>query len=471
MHPPAFTPFPRTGSLSIPSLPTRFHNSKPTVEFDGKIALDKIWPALTQNGRMSSAESEASEQQLRSGAERPGTVADIIQHFITYGLKGRDDDDGNGGAPRGTGSQATRTKGQQQEGEKVSVQEGTQGGSSSVASNRVTHPEPAASAFAVPASLQLPSVATSVAAAHSPTRDNQATLAAASSTNDPQTCIPNTPSPLQQQPRSQPRHTPRAAVAPAATTAVLPSGAASPTAASERSATSAAGGAPASVASTIPFSFLARQRRQQQHEGQLSELSEKLVSETSAAFDARMRAANCELEMLRGCNEAAAGEYEQAADVASALAQFAHDASARQAATAGALALAPEVLQKLTRVEAAVGALEGACKALERRAAAVLKERERERERGRVVAAAAPVAVGLTSSVTASASVGTAAAAAAAAAAAGAVSSGFSSLVGGIGDGGAAAYKMMVGGFRGAGGGAGVGGEGQQGGGALAPQH
>jgi hypothetical protein len=412
----------------------------------------KIWPALTDNGRLSPDESAVAHSQLTAATERPGTVAEIVHHFISYGLtgskNGKEDDDtgGSGGQQQQQNTAAT----------------GGGGG---------------ASAAAAEAAELLKGLAIKSSAPSSGTSSPLRPIATAA---------------------------PAGALARRQSSGAAPgSGAASPTAASERSSV-----AHASM-STVPFSFLARQRRHQQHEEMLDELSSEVVADAAAAFDARMRAANCELELLQGADAAAAAEYERAADIAAALAKFSGDLSERQSAAAAALALAPQLLGKLSGLQSAVAGLEASTKALEKRVAGMAREQaaaERGRSRGGGGAAAAAaaaaaasasaggaeaaapaavepdpssssptaaaaieakVAAAAASSITATVTAGASAGTAAAAAAAAAVTSRFSTLVGGIGDGGAAAYKMVVGSFSGAAGG-GASGGGAQGGGGVA---
>ncbi|GBG00273.1 hypothetical protein Rsub_12999 [Raphidocelis subcapitata] len=267
------------------------------IEFDGPIAMEKIHPALTDNGRLSPAESAASWGQLTSGHERPGTVAEVVEHFFRHGITGGgggEDDDGGGGGDGADGAKV----------------------------------------------------------------DAEAAAAAEAAA-------------------SPPPPAPRASRASGAA-----SGATSPTAASERSAppggagiSAGGGGGAGSVASSAaPFSFLARQRRAQAHEELLAEHASDLVASASDGFDARMRAAGCDVELLAGANGAAAEEYARAADIAEALARFASDLSGRQSGASEAVALAPQILAGLGGLAASVAALDGATKALERRVAAMARE-------------------------------------------------------------------------------------------------
>lgn len=105
------------------------------------------------------------------------------------------------------------------------------------------------------------------------------------------------------------------------------SAASSPTVASARS--SMAG---SSSAAAVPFSKLAYQRQTADREERLSSGMQRLVNSVDAAFDLHMERLGCEAGLLREMNDAAAAEYGQLGDVATALAQFSRDMAKRQAA-------------------------------------------------------------------------------------------------------------------------------------------
>lgn len=119
------------------------------------------------------------------------------------------------------------------------------------------------------------------------------------------------------------------------------SAASSPTVASARS--SMAG---SSSAAAVPFSKLAYQRQTADREERLSSGMQRLVNSVDAAFDLHMERLGCEAGLLREMNDAAAAEYGQLGDVATALAQFSRDMAKRQAAVRvrGACSIPPPAL-------------------------------------------------------------------------------------------------------------------------------
>lgn len=144
--------------------------------------------------------------------------------------------------------------------------------------------------------------------------------------------------------------------------AALPSGASSPMALSEHSIATAA-----STSSTVPFSQIAYQRRQQQREEGLAESSQHLVGAAAAAFDLRMDYYDLDLGALQQLNEAAAEQYNSTAELGTALCQFVADMETRQAAAREALAVLPQLDRQLKLLENAVGQLDRRSKELEGR--------------------------------------------------------------------------------------------------------
>lgn len=140
----------------------------------------------------------------------------------------------------------------------------------------------------------------------------------------------------------------------------LPSGASSPTAASEHSIATAT-----STSSAVPFSHIAQQRRQQAREEGLQEASQRLLTDAAAAFSLRMQGYNLDLETLQQLNDIAAERYSSTAEVATALGQFVADLETRQAAVREALAVLPQLDRQLRILEGTVGQLDKRSKDLE----------------------------------------------------------------------------------------------------------
>lgn len=135
----------------------------------------------------------------------------------------------------------------------------------------------------------------------------------------------------------------------------------SPTAASEYSVTTTH----ASTSSTIPFSHIAQQRKQQERESALQDAMQTLLTDAAAAFDLRMQCYTQDISALQELNEAAAQQYSSAAEIAAALGQFVSDLSARQAAAKEALAVLPQLDRQLELLATAVSQLDKRSRQLE----------------------------------------------------------------------------------------------------------
>lgn len=135
----------------------------------------------------------------------------------------------------------------------------------------------------------------------------------------------------------------------------------SPTAASEYSVTTTH----ASTSSTVPFSHIARQRKQQEREEALQEASRTLLHDAAAAFDLRMASYTQDIATLEELNQAAAQQYSGTAEIAAALGQFVSDLQARQAAAQEALRVLPELDRQLEVLATAVSQLDKHSRQLE----------------------------------------------------------------------------------------------------------
>lgn len=135
----------------------------------------------------------------------------------------------------------------------------------------------------------------------------------------------------------------------------------SPTAASEYSVATTHG----STSSTVPFSRISQQRKQQERDVALHDAMQTLLHDTAASFDLRMQLYTQDISTLQELNDAAAQQYNGTAEIAAALGQFVSDLSARQAAVKEALAVLPHLDRQLEVLATAVSQLDKRAKQLE----------------------------------------------------------------------------------------------------------
>jgi hypothetical protein len=62
-------------------LASQFH-----IEFTEPLVLDKIWPRLTDNSRLTPEQSAASRAMLEAGGQHNAQLLKVVRHVLAHGV-------------------------------------------------------------------------------------------------------------------------------------------------------------------------------------------------------------------------------------------------------------------------------------------------------------------------------------------------------------------------------------------------